>query len=94
MSDRPRVIVHLDLDAFFAAVAVLENPDLAGKPVLVGGQPFVRDLADWGALKQQLWRLSRGVGRRLKRAGLAAGTVAIKLRYADFTTRRSLRSFD
>ncbi len=26
------------------------------------------------------------MGRRLKRAELAAGTVAIKLRYADFTT--------
>jgi DNA polymerase-4 len=40
MSDnRPRAIVHLDLDAFFAAVEVLENPSLAGKPVLVGGRP-------------------------------------------------------
>jgi len=47
---------------------------------------FARDVADWGALKQQLWQLSQGVGRRLKGAGLAAGTVAIKLRYADFTT--------
>ena len=42
MSDRPRAIVHLDLDAFFAAVEVLENPDLAGKPVLVGGRPETR----------------------------------------------------
>jgi nucleotidyltransferase/DNA polymerase involved in DNA repair len=25
----PRAIVHLHLDAFFAAVEVLENPDLA-----------------------------------------------------------------
>jgi DNA polymerase-4 len=42
MPDRPRAIIHLDLDAFFAAVEVLENPDLAGKPVLVGGQPEER----------------------------------------------------
>jgi DNA polymerase-4 len=47
---------------------------------------FAADLSDLDALKQQLWKLSQGLGRRLKRAGLATGTVAIKLRYADFTT--------
>ena len=35
----PRVVAHLDLDAFFAAVEVLENPALAGLPVVVGGDP-------------------------------------------------------
>lgn len=47
---------------------------------------FTRDLADSDALKRQLWQLSQGVGRRLNRAGLAAGTVAIKVRYTDFST--------
>jgi DNA polymerase-4 len=42
MPEQPRAIVHLDLDAFFAAVEVLENPELAGKPVLVGGSPAGR----------------------------------------------------
>jgi DNA polymerase-4 len=39
MPDRPRAIIHLDLDAFFAAVEVLEDPELEGQPVLVGGSP-------------------------------------------------------
>ena len=34
-----RVVAHLDLDAFFAAVEVLERPELAGLPLVVGGSP-------------------------------------------------------
>jgi DNA polymerase-4 len=34
-----RAIIHLDLDAFYASVEILQNPELAEHPVLVGGLP-------------------------------------------------------
>lgn len=42
MSEKGRIVVHMDLDAFFASVEALEDPALAGKPIIVGGRPEER----------------------------------------------------
>ncbi|MBT5855409.1 DNA polymerase IV [bacterium] len=37
-----RKIIHVDMDAFFASVEMLDRPELKNKPVIVGGDPNKR----------------------------------------------------
>src|SRR5437762_12256810 len=47
---------------------------------------YAKDLTDWQEMNQQIQLLAEDVAEQLKRKGLRARTVTIKVRYADFTT--------
>lgn len=44
MPSLPRKIIHIDMDCFFAAIEMRENPELRGKAISVGGKPNTRSV--------------------------------------------------
>ena len=74
-----RIVAHLDMDAFYAAVEECRNPDLRGRPIVVGADPKagagrgVVTTASYAARKYGIrsampitraWRLAEAARRR------------------------------
>lgn len=57
-------------------------------------ETFHTDISDPSALRAELRRLSDRVGARLRKNGWEAATVAIKVRFADFTTLSRSQTLD
>lgn len=39
---KERTVIHVDMDAFFAAIEMRDNPELVGKPLIIGALPTER----------------------------------------------------
>jgi DNA polymerase-4 len=65
-AERPWVL-HVDLDQFIAAVEVLRRPELAGKPVIVGGRgdPTERAVVSTASYEARAFGVGSGMPLRL-----------------------------
>ena len=62
-----RWVLHVDLDQFIAAVEVLRNPALAGKPVIVGGRgdPAERAVVSTASYEARQYGVGSGMPLRI-----------------------------
>jgi len=56
-----RQIMHIDLDAFFVSVEQVANPELKGKPVVVGGRPDRRGVVASASYEARAFGLHAGM---------------------------------
>ncbi|MFC8680170.1 DNA polymerase IV [Microbacterium ureisolvens] len=62
-----RWVLHVDLDQFIAAVEILRNPELAGKPVIVGGRgdPTERAVVSTASYEAREYGVGSGMPLRI-----------------------------
>ncbi len=74
-----RTIIHIDLDSFFVSVEQVLNPELKGKPVVVGGRPDRRGVVATASYEARAFGLHSGMPL-VTAARLCPEAIFIKIR--------------
>jgi DNA polymerase-4 len=66
--DAVRKIIHVDMDAFYAAIEQRDHPELKGKPLIVGGDPDRRGVVATCSYEARKFGIHSAMASRTARA--------------------------
>jgi len=78
-------IIHIDLDAFFAAVEQRDNPSLKGQPVVIGGAPDKRGVVSTASYEARKFGIRSAMPTR-KALLLCPHAIFLKPNFQKYTT--------
>jgi len=70
-----RCIFHIDLDAFFVSVEQVLNPELKGKPIIVGGDPERRGVVSSASYEARPFGIHAGMPLSKKKVNSFCGGI-------------------
>ena len=92
-----RVIMHIDMDAFFSAIEQISDPRLMGKPVIVCGDPNSRSVVATASYEARKYGIKSGMpvgkARRLCPEGIYISGNPKKYVYTSVRILGTLREF-
>jgi len=84
----PRVILHVDMDAFFAAIEQRDNPAYRGKPVIVGAPPDQRGVVCAASYEARRFKVRSAMPSRTA-AKLCPNGIFVRPRMGEYRAESS-----
>jgi DNA polymerase-4 len=92
-----RVILHIDMDAFFSQIEEIANPKLRGKPLIICGDPHIRSVVSTASYEARKYGVKSGMSvgkaKKLCPNGVYVGGNPRKYVYTSVQILKLLKEF-